>query len=151
MVSQKLIYSRDVKFNEDKMLKSSPSENDQDNRKSSAQVELDLGGNRPRINSQTVTQPEASLDSLNFQTGEADFESFSSQSEGMIQVESSQTAVNLREETTAAGDRPRRTISKPVRYGYDDFVCLAVNAAEDVDSSELRNYQEAMQSAEANE
>ena len=57
----------------------------------------------------------------------------------------------MREETTTIEDRLRRTISKPVRYGYDDFVCLADNAAEDVDSSEPRNYQEAMQSAEANE
>ena len=53
-------------------------------RKSPAQVELDLGGNQPRINSQTITQPEVSLDLLNIQTGGADSESSSSQSKGRI-------------------------------------------------------------------
>ena len=141
---QKLIYSRDVKFNEDEMLKSSPSENGQDTRKSPAQVELDLRGNQSRTNSQTVTQLEVSLDLLNIQTCRVDYAFSSSQSEGRIHVESSHATVNLREETTAAGDRPRRTISKPVRFRYDDFVYLAVNAAEDVNSSEPRNYEKAM-------
>ena len=108
------------------MLKSSPSENDQDKKKFLGQEELDLEGNHLRNNSHTVTQPEVSLDLLNIHTGGADSESSSSQQKGRIQVESSQTAVNLREETTAAGDRPRRTISKPVRFGHDNFVCLAV-------------------------
>ena len=56
----------------------------------------------------------------------------------------------MREETTTVENRPRGTISKPIRFGYDDFVCLAVNTINDVYSSELKNYEQIMESVETN-
>ena len=45
-----------------------------------------------------------------------------------------------------ARDRERRTITAPRRYGYADLVCYALNAAEDVQDSEPRNFKEAFES-----
>ena len=48
-----------------------------------------------------------------------------------------------------ARDRERRTITTPSRYGYADLVCFALNAAEDVQDSEPRNFKEAFESKES--
>jgi len=48
-----------------------------------------------------------------------------------------------------ATDRERRTITAPRRYGYADMVCYALNAAEDVQDSEPRNFKEAFESKES--
>jgi len=48
-----------------------------------------------------------------------------------------------------ARDRERRTITAPRRYGYANLVCFALNAAEDVQDSEPRNFKEAFESKES--
>ncbi|KEH41388.1 hypothetical protein MTR_1g050415 [Medicago truncatula] len=48
-----------------------------------------------------------------------------------------------------ARDRERRTITAPSRYGYADLVCFALNAVEDVQDSEPRNFKEAFESKES--
>jgi len=45
-----------------------------------------------------------------------------------------------------ARDRERRTITTPSRYGYVDLVSFVLNAAEDVQDSEPRNFKEAFES-----
>lgn len=47
-----------------------------------------------------------------------------------------------------ARDRIRRQINPPVRYGYADLICYALNAAEELQDSEPKNFREALESNE---
>ncbi|PNX59901.1 hypothetical protein L195_g059917, partial [Trifolium pratense] len=42
-----------------------------------------------------------------------------------------------------ARDRERRVIRPPNRFGYADLICYALNAAEEVQDSEPKNFREA--------
>jgi len=48
-----------------------------------------------------------------------------------------------------ARDREKRTITAPSRYGYADLVSFALNADEDVQEPEPRNFKEAFESKES--
>ena len=47
-----------------------------------------------------------------------------------------------------ARDRQRRKITPPERYGYADLICYALNAAEELQDSEPKNFREALESNE---
>ncbi|MCI93411.1 putative gag-pol polyprotein, partial [Trifolium medium] len=42
-----------------------------------------------------------------------------------------------------ARDRESKVIHPPNRFGYADLICYALNAAEEVQDSELKNFREA--------
>ena len=46
-------------------------------------------------------------------------------------------------------DRPRRQINPPIRYGFEDMVAYALQAAEEIESPEPSTYREAISGAEA--
>jgi len=48
-----------------------------------------------------------------------------------------------------ARDRPRRQINPPDRYSYADLICYALNAAEEVQDSEPKNFMEALERNES--
>ena len=48
-----------------------------------------------------------------------------------------------------ASDRERRTITAPRRYGYADLVCYALNADEELQESEPRNFKEPFERKES--
>ena len=48
-----------------------------------------------------------------------------------------------------ARDRKRRQIKPPERYGYADLTCYALNAAEELQDSEPKNFREALESNES--
>ena len=47
------------------------------------------------------------------------------------------------------GDRERRTITTPRRYGYADLVCFSLNATEDLQDSEPRDFKETFERKES--
>ncbi|KAK2443650.1 hypothetical protein QL285_014736 [Trifolium repens] len=88
------------------------------------------------------TRPETGVERIQFEVEPSTDEREEEEDETQVPVESgSQTITDL--DYQLAQDRERRVITPPNRYGYADLICYALNAAEEVQDSEPKNFREA--------
>jgi hypothetical protein len=129
---RRVIFSRDVIFDENSMLTSTPQEPVQ---ATSSSPEKDVS-EKVEVVSERVSEQVEPI------TIEADDKDVSDQQ--------SEPAIT-QQPSSIATDRPQRQRRAPVRYGFEDMLAYALHTAEEVEFCEPANFKEAVNSKHADE
>ncbi|WJX42094.1 hypothetical protein P8452_29365 [Trifolium repens] len=94
------------------------------------------------------TRPETGVERIQLEVEPSTDEREEEEEETLEPVESGSQTITA-PDYQLARDRERRVITPPNRYGYADLICYALNAAEEVQDSEPKNFREASESIDS--